>query len=73
MDRCAGLGTVATGAAVSVLAATAAVVVQPKAGRALDAGRLTTRTGLLGGPLITAAPEHRRTTSLWVTSPAVPG
>ncbi|MFI0987169.1 MFS transporter [Streptomyces exfoliatus] len=44
----AGLGTVATGAAVSVLAATAAVV-QPTAGRALDAGRLTTRTGLLTG------------------------
>ncbi|MFF9221757.1 MFS transporter [Streptomyces viridosporus] len=50
----AGLGTVTTGAAVSVLAATAAVV-QPKAGRALDTGRLTTRTGLLGGLLITAA------------------
>ncbi|MER0241120.1 MFS transporter [Streptomyces sp. HSW2009] len=50
----AGLGTVATGAAVSVLAASAAVV-QPKAGRALDAGRLTTRTGLLAGLLITAA------------------
>ncbi|MFE0138179.1 MFS transporter [Streptomyces sp. NPDC059037] len=50
----AGLGTVATGAAVSVLAATAAVV-QPKAGRALDAGRLSTRTGLLAGLLITAA------------------
>lgn len=49
----AGLGTVATGAAVSVLAATAAVV-QPRAGRALDGGRLTTRTGLLAGLLITA-------------------
>ncbi len=44
----------ATGAAVSVLAATAAVV-QPRAGRALDTGRLTTRTGLLTGLLITAA------------------
>ncbi|MGW8355462.1 MFS transporter [Streptomyces wedmorensis] len=49
----AGLGTPATGAAVSVLAATAAVV-QPKAGRALDAGRLTTRTGLLTGLLLAA-------------------
>ena len=49
----AGLGTVATGAAVSVLAATAAVV-QPKAGRALDAGRLATGTGLLAGMLVTA-------------------
>ncbi|NYV73843.1 MFS transporter, partial [Streptomyces sp. UH6] len=50
----AGLGTVATGAAVSVLAATAAFV-QPRTGRALDAGRLTTRTGLLTGLVITAA------------------
>ncbi|MFJ8535608.1 MFS transporter [Streptomyces sp. NPDC093591] len=50
----AGLGTVATGAAVSVLAACAAVV-QPKAGRALDDGRLTARTGLTAGLLITAA------------------
>ncbi|MEU7070184.1 MFS transporter [Streptomyces narbonensis] len=49
-----GLGTVATGAAVSVLAATAAFV-QPKAGRALDAGRLSTRTGLLAGLMVTAA------------------
>ncbi|MEV5542950.1 MFS transporter [Saccharopolyspora shandongensis] len=49
----AGLGTIATGAAVSVLAATAAVV-QPKAGRALDDGRLTTRTGLIAGLLSTA-------------------
>ncbi|WP_445524639.1 MFS transporter [Streptomyces cyslabdanicus] len=52
--RAAGLGTVATGAAVSVLAAVAAVV-QPKAGRALDDGRLTTRTGLVAGLLVTAA------------------
>lgn len=51
--RAAGLGTVATGAAVSVLAACAAVV-QPRAGRALDEGRLTTRTGLTAGLLITA-------------------
>ncbi|GGV95037.1 MFS transporter [Streptomyces narbonensis] len=49
-----GLGTVATGAAVSVLAATAAFV-QPKAGRALDAGSLSTRTGLLVGLAVTAA------------------
>jgi len=45
----AGLGTVATGAAVSVLAATAALV-QSRAGRALDAGRLSTRTGIAAGP-----------------------
>jgi len=50
----AGLGTVATGAAVSVLAACAAVV-QPAAGRALDTGRITTRTGLTTGLLTTAA------------------
>ncbi|OAH15502.1 MFS transporter [Streptomyces jeddahensis] len=50
----AGLGTVATGAAVSVLAACAAFV-QPKAGRALDDGRLTVRGGLTAGLLITAA------------------
>lgn len=49
-----GLGTIATGAAVSVLAATAAVV-QPRAGHALDAGRLTSRTGITVGLLITAA------------------
>ncbi|MHC3471147.1 MFS transporter [Streptomyces sp. 7R007] len=52
--RAAGLGTVATGAAVSVLAACAAVV-QPRTGRARDEGRLTTRTGLATGLLITAA------------------
>ncbi|MFJ5837160.1 MFS transporter [Streptomyces shenzhenensis] len=52
--RAAHLGTVATGAAVSVLAACAAVV-QPKAGRSLDEGRLTTRTGIAAGLLITAA------------------
>ncbi|WP_327580511.1 MFS transporter [Nonomuraea sp. NBC_00507] len=50
----AGLGPVATGAAVSVLAACAAVV-QPAAGRALDAGRITTRAGLAAGLAITAA------------------
>lgn len=49
-----GLGPVVTGAAVSVLAGTAAVV-QPRAGRALDAGRLPTRTGLVAGLLLAAA------------------
>ncbi|MFF4565627.1 MFS transporter [Streptomyces sp. NPDC001435] len=52
--RAAGLGTVVTGAAVSVLAGCAAVV-QPRAGRALDDGRLTTRTGLAAGLLATAS------------------
>ncbi|MEU3521128.1 MFS transporter [Streptomyces sp. NPDC006654] len=52
--RVAGLGTVATGAAVSVLAACAAVV-QPRTGRALDDGRLRTRSGLTAGLLLTAA------------------
>ncbi|MEW2403602.1 MFS transporter [Streptomyces sp. NPDC046862] len=52
--RAAGLGTVATGAAVSVLAACAALV-QPRAGRALDAGRLTARWGLTTGLLVAAA------------------
>ncbi|MEV4513929.1 MFS transporter [Dactylosporangium sp. NPDC049525] len=52
--RAAGLGTVATGAAVSVLAACAALV-QPAAGRALDDGRLTSRTGLGAGLAVTAA------------------
>lgn len=52
--RVAGLGTVATGAAVSVLAACAAVV-QPRAGRALDAGRLTARGGIMAGLLLAAA------------------
>ncbi|ANS69074.1 arabinose efflux permease family protein [Streptomyces lincolnensis] len=41
----AGLGPVATGAAVPVLAACAAVV-QPRAGRALDEGRIGPRGGL---------------------------
>ncbi|MEU8225302.1 MFS transporter [Kribbella sp. NPDC048915] len=49
-----GLGTVATGAAVSLLAATAAVV-QPLIGRALDAGTVTTRTGIAIGLLLAAA------------------
>ncbi|GHE55335.1 hypothetical protein GCM10014715_05190 [Streptomyces spiralis] len=50
----AGLGTITTGAAVSVLALCAAVV-QPRAGRALDAERLTVRTGLAAGLAVTAA------------------
>ncbi|MFF0268164.1 MFS transporter [Kribbella sp. NPDC004536] len=49
-----GLGTIATGAAVSLLAATAAVV-QPRSGRALDAGKLTTRTGIAAGLGLAAA------------------
>lgn len=49
-----GLGTIATGAAVSLLAATAAVV-QPRSGRALDAGKLTTRTGIAVGLGLAAA------------------
>ena len=49
-----GLGTIATGAAVSLLAATAAVV-QPRSGRALDAGRLTTRAGIALGLILAAA------------------
>nr|WP_235433829.1 MFS transporter [Protofrankia coriariae] len=51
--RAAGLGTVTTGAAVSLLAA-CATLVQPQAGRALDEGRLTTRSGLTAGLAITA-------------------
>lgn len=50
----AGLGPVATGAAVSVLAATAAFV-QPQIGRRYDAGRFTARAGITVGLLITAA------------------
>lgn len=50
----AGLGPVVTGAAVSVLAACAAVV-QPRAGHALDSGRISTRTGIGAGLVITAA------------------
>ncbi|MBL7495147.1 MFS transporter [Frankia sp. CNm7] len=52
--RVAGLGTMATGAAVSVLAACAALT-QPQAGRAFDQGRLTTRSGLAAGLSVTAA------------------
>ncbi|RLU79748.1 MFS transporter [Streptomyces griseocarneus] len=50
----AHLGTVTTGAAVSLLAACAALV-QPRAGQALDAGRITAPVGLGTGLLITAA------------------
>ena len=49
----AGLGTVATGATVSVLAAASAVV-QPRAGRALDGGRITARGGIATGLLVAA-------------------
>ena len=49
----AGLGTVVTGAAVSVLAATGALV-QPKAGRALDERRITVGGGLTAGLLLAA-------------------
>jgi MFS family permease len=48
----AGLGPIVTGAAVSVLAGCAAVV-QPRAGRALDAGRLPTGRGITAGLMIT--------------------
>ncbi|TQC41380.1 MFS transporter, partial [Rhodococcus sp. WS4] len=48
----AGLGPVATGAAVSVLAVCAALV-QPRAGRALDTGRIRAGTGITAGLLIT--------------------
>jgi MFS family permease len=49
----AGLGAVATGAAVSLLAATGALA-QPKAGRALDDGRLTVAGSLTTGLLLAA-------------------
>ena len=48
----AGLDPIATGAAVSVLAACAALV-QPLAGRAVDDRRLATRSGLTAGLLLT--------------------
>lgn len=50
--RADGLPPVATGAAVSLLAACAALI-QPWAGRALDAERLTTRSGLVAGLALT--------------------
>jgi len=49
-----GHSPVVTGAAVSLLALTAAVV-QPWAGGRLDAGRIGVRGGLVGGLLLTAA------------------
>lgn len=49
----AGLGPVATGAAVSLLAACTALV-QPRAGAALDRGRTTTRAGIGAGLATTA-------------------
>jgi DHA1 family tetracycline resistance protein-like MFS transporter len=48
-----GLGPLATGAIVSLLAATAAVI-QPRAGRARDQGRIGDRTGLAVGLALTA-------------------
>jgi MFS family permease len=50
----AGLGPLATGAAISLLAASGALV-QPWAGRARDAGRLRERPGLPVGLLLAAA------------------
>ncbi|WP_236655223.1 MFS transporter [Streptacidiphilus carbonis] len=44
----------ATGAVVSLLALTAALA-QPRAGRALDGGRITTASGLRAGLLLTGA------------------
>jgi MFS transporter, DHA1 family, tetracycline resistance protein len=48
-----GLGPLVTGAIVSLLAATAAVV-QPRAGRARDGGRIGDRTGLAAGLALAA-------------------
>ena len=48
-----GLGPLATGAVVSLLAATAAVI-QPRAGRARDQGRIGDRTGLAAGLALVA-------------------
>ena len=48
-----GLGPLATGAIVSLLAAAAAVI-QPRAGRARDRGRIGDRTGLAAGLALTA-------------------
>ncbi|PRZ42856.1 hypothetical protein CLV47_104204 [Antricoccus suffuscus] len=50
----AGLGPLATGAVVSILAATAALV-QPWTGRALDAGWLPSGAGMAAGLLLAAA------------------
>ncbi len=48
-----GLGPLATGAIVSLLAAAAALI-QPRAGRARDRGRIGDRTGLAAGLALTA-------------------
>jgi MFS family permease len=48
-----GLGPLATGAIVSLLAATAALI-QPRAGRARDHGRIGDRAGLAAGLILTA-------------------
>jgi DHA1 family tetracycline resistance protein-like MFS transporter len=50
----AGLGPLATGAAVSLLAASAALI-QPRAGRAYDSGRLRSRVGVGVGLAFAAA------------------
>jgi len=50
----ADLGALATGATVSLMAATAALV-QPRVGRAHDAGRITTRAGITAGLLLITA------------------
>ncbi len=52
--KAADLGPLVTGAAVSLLAGVAALV-QPRTGRALDGGRLTTAAGLRGGLLLAAS------------------
>ncbi len=49
-----GYGPLATGIAVSVLAATAALV-QPWAGKAHDAEAIPARVGMAGGPALCAA------------------
>lgn len=49
-----GLGPLATGAIVSVLAATTALV-QPRIGTSRDAGRISDRTGMAAGLILTAA------------------
>jgi MFS family permease len=54
LGREAGLGTVVTGAVVSMLALVAALV-QPRIGRALDAGRVRSGPGLAAGLGLTAA------------------
>jgi len=55
----AGLGPLATGAAASLLALTAALV-QPRAGRAHDSGRLPGPAGMAGGLLLAAGATSRR-------------